>query len=55
MSSEITEISKFPKGTKESYVKARQQARLKNKAKSCTYTGSEANGFVMTTVWIVPD
>ena len=55
MSQEVTEISKFEKGTRESYVKSRQQARLANKAKSCIYTGSESEGFVMTTVWNVPD
>jgi len=53
---EHVETSTFPPGTAETVV-----AQVKNirdgsdHVSSCTYEGSEAAGWRMTTVWIVPD
>lgn len=43
----------FPAGTSEDQIKEEQRLRIKAGAISSNYKGSEADGWVLTTVWNV--
>ncbi len=55
MSRTVKEVSMFPPGTPESAIFAIQGLRgSADSVESCTSSGSEERGWIMTTVWTLP-
>ena len=53
MAKTTTDTDKFPAGTKEERVKNEQQSSLDAGAVKSSYSGSEAEGWVLKTTWNV--
>ena len=53
MSATVNTSEKFPAGTTEEQMGSEVELRLKAGAISSTYTGSESDGWTLTTTWNV--